>query len=104
MNFMQTIVLSAALSLGAATFVIAQETPPERGPEADPSGRPGEILEKAECEKIWNEAKKADAAGLTEAEAKDYVTNFPLVDEDKNGKVSAAEFMKGCQGGWVQSS
>ncbi len=33
-----------------------------------------------------------------------YIVNFQMVDTDKDGKISAAEFKTGCGKGWVQSA
>ena len=33
-----------------------------------------------------------------------YVVNFQMVDTDKDGKISAAEFKSGCGKGWIQSA
>ena len=37
-------------------------------------------------------------------EALPYIVNFQMVDTDKDGKISAAEFKTGCRKGWVQSA
>ena len=33
-----------------------------------------------------------------------YIVNFQMVDTDKDGKISEAEFTTGCGKGWVQSA
>ena len=33
-----------------------------------------------------------------------YIVNFQMVDTDKDGNISAAEFKTGCGKGWVQSA
>jgi hypothetical protein len=30
-----------------------------------------------------------------------YIVNFDMVDTNKDGKISEAEFTEGCNGGWV---
>ena len=32
------------------------------------------------------------------------IVNFQMVDTDKDGKISAAEFKSGCGKGWIQSA
>ena len=52
---------------------------------------------------VW---KMASPNGDTLAgdKAVPYVVNFQMVDTDKDGKISAAEFKTGCGKGWVQSA
>jgi hypothetical protein len=33
-----------------------------------------------------------------------FIVNFPMVDTDKDGKISTAEFKTGCGKGWIQSA
>jgi hypothetical protein len=33
-----------------------------------------------------------------------FIVNFQMVDTDKDGKISAAEFKTGCGKGWIQSA
>jgi hypothetical protein len=41
---------------------------------------------------------------LSSDKALPYIVNFQMVDADKDGKISAAEFKTGCGKGWVQSA
>lgn len=71
----------------------------------DPSGRPSAILSPSVCRAVWKEALsniKGDA--LTRAEAKPYVDNFSQVDTNNSNTISKAEFKRGCENGWIQSS
>lgn len=68
-------------------------------PDTTPSGRPGEVLSKADCATVW---KKAGGKEIAEGEAKPYVTNFEQVDKDGNNKITKAEFEAGCNVGWVE--
>ena len=67
------------------------------------SGRPSAVLDDAECQSVW---KMASPNGDTLAgdKAVPYIVNFQMVDTDKDGKISAAEFKTGCGKGWVQSA
>lgn len=76
---------------------------PEGSQTGEPSGRPSAVLDDAACQSIW---KKASPEGdtLSGDMAGPYVVNFQMVDTDKDGKISAAEFKTGCGKGWVQSA
>ena len=52
---------------------------------------------------VW---KMASPNGDTLAgdKAVPYIVNFQMVDTDKDGKISAAEFKTGCGKGWVQNA
>jgi hypothetical protein len=39
---------------------------------------------------------------LAQDKAVPFVVNFEMVDTDKDGKISAAEFKTGCGKGWIQ--
>jgi hypothetical protein len=89
----KTIILATAV-LSLATVAIAQGQA-----VVSPAGRPGKILEEAECTAVWKEAGGAD---LTAEQAKARVTNFEQVDKDNDGKITNAEFTEGCKAGWIQ--
>ena len=38
---------------------------------------------------------------LTADKATPYIANFEMVDTNKDGKISEAEFTEGCNGGWM---
>ena len=61
------------------------------------------VLSEAECTKAW-ETAGPDGDTLSKDKATPYVLNFQMVDTDKDGKISAAEFKTGCGKGWVQSA
>ena len=60
-------------------------------------------MDDAACQSVW---KKASPEGdtLSGDMAVPYIVNFQMVDTNKNGKISAAEFKTGCGKGWVQSA
>ena len=60
-------------------------------------------MSQAECQSIWNRLDTAKLGSVTEAQAKSYITDFKVVDTNKDGKVSQAEFKAGCDKGQVQS-
>jgi hypothetical protein len=39
---------------------------------------------------------------LSKDQATPFVVNYELVDTDKDGKISQAEFQAGCSKGWIQ--
>ena len=94
--------LAVLLSAGSA-FAGAGAPVPEGSQKDPPSGRPGKVLSEAECTKAW-ETAGPDGDTLSQDKATPYVLNFQMVDTDKDGKISAAEFKTGCGKGWVQSA
>lgn len=88
--------IAAAALLVTSGAALAQTSPP---------GTKGALkLSKAECEALWKEADSAKSGALSQAEAQPYVSNFGKADADKNGKISHAEFLKGCDLGVVHGS
>jgi hypothetical protein len=41
---------------------------------------------------------------LSKDKATPFVVNYEMVDTDKDGKISAAEFKTGCGKGWIQKA
>ena len=41
---------------------------------------------------------------LSKDKATPFVVNYQMVDTDKDGKISAAEFKTGCGKGWIQKA
>jgi hypothetical protein len=94
--------MAVLLSVGYA--VAGGGAPVPEGSQADASsGRPSAVLDDAACQSVW---KTASPNGDTLAgdKAVPYIVNFQMVDTDKDGKISAAEFKTGCGKGWVQSA
>lgn len=102
---MKTLLASLAISAVACTQALAGAGAPvpERPEGGSPSGRPGEILDAAECDKVWKKAAK-DADTLTAEEAGPMLANVGVVDADSDGKITKTEFEKGCSEGMVQES
>jgi hypothetical protein len=94
--------LALLVSTGYA-FAGAGAPVPEGSQNGSASGRPGAVLDDSKCQSIW---KMASPNGDTLAgdKAVPDVVNFQMVDPDKDGKVSAAEFKSGCGKGWIQSA
>ena len=76
---------------------------PEGSQAGETSGRPSAVLDDAACQSVWKLASP-DGDTLSGDEALPYIENFQMVDSDKDGKISAAEFKTGCGKGWVQSA
>jgi hypothetical protein len=55
-----------------------------------------------DCMELWNQADASATGALTQQQAEPYVTDFTSVDTDKDGKITDAEFMKGCSAGYVR--
>jgi len=95
---------ATAVLLSAGYAFAGAGAPVPEGSQADASsGRPSAVLDDAACQNVW---KMASPNGDTLAgdKAVPYIVNFQMVDTDKDGKISAAEFTTGCGKGWVQSA
>ena len=68
----------------------------------DPSGRPGQVLDDAQCQKAW-EMAGPDGDTLSEAKATPFILNFAQVDTSKDAKISQTEWKKGCNKGWISA-
>ena len=69
---------------------------------AKEAGRPGQILNEAECSKVWSDA--SGGQDLSAEKAKPFVTNFEQVDKNGDNMISSAEFTDGCKMGFVQQA
>src|SRR6185437_11552723 len=93
-----------AVLLSASYAFAGAGAPVPEGSQADASsGRPSAVLDDAQCQSVW---KMASPNGDTLAgdKAVPYIVNFQMVDTDKDGKISAAEFKTACGNGWVQNA
>ena len=90
------------LSTGAA-MAGAGAPVPEGSQHPPPSGRPRAPLDDAACQEVW---KMASPPGdtLSKDKATPFVVNYAMVDTDKEGQISAAEFTAGCGKGWIQKA
>ena len=96
------IVMSAAILLSAGyAFAGAGAPVPEGSQNPPPSGRPSAPLDDATCQDVWKMAAPSGDA-LDKDKAVPFVVNFEMVDSDKDGKISQAEFQTGCGAGWIQ--
>jgi hypothetical protein len=75
---------------------------PEGSQDKAASGRPGAVLDDSKCQSVWKLASP-DGETLAGEKAVPFVVNFQMVDTDKNGTISAAEFKTGCGKGWIQA-
>jgi hypothetical protein len=91
---------STALAIGLAMGGVAYAQT-----STAPTAKSGAMkLTQAECQSIWNRLDTAKAGNVSEAQAKQYVTDFKSVDANNDGKLSQAEFQSGCDKGQVHSS
>jgi hypothetical protein len=87
---------SAAMAGAGAPVPEGSQTPP-------PSGRPSATLDDAACQEVWKIASP-NGDTLSKDKATPFVVNYEMVDTDKDGKISAAEFKAGCGKGWIQKA
>ena len=89
--------LSAGYALAGAGAPV-----PEGSQNPPPSGRPTAPLDDAACQSVWKIAAPAGDT-LSKDKATPFVVNYALVDTDKDGNISQAEFQVGCSKGWIQN-
>jgi hypothetical protein len=61
------------------------------------------VLDDAKCQSVWKTASPLGDT-LSKEKATPFVVNFQMVDTDKDGLISAAEFKTGCGKGWIQAA
>jgi hypothetical protein len=99
-----TALTAAALVLGAGyAFAGAGAPVPEGSQNPPPSGRPSAALDEATCQSVWKMASP-NGDTLSKDKATPFVVNYDMVDTDKDGKISQAEFEDGCAKGWIQKA
>ena len=97
------ITATAVLLSAGYAFAGAGAPVPEGSQNDASSGRPSAVLDDAKCQSVWKMASPNGDA-LAGDKAVPYIVNFQMVDTDKDGKISAAEFKSGCGKGWIQSA
>lgn len=95
-----SLALVAALSL-MSSAALAQNTP---SAGSSTSGSSNMKLSMSECTNLWQQAGGSSSAGLTEAQAKNYVTDFKAANPDGDTTIDQSEFMAACNKGLVKSS
>ena len=68
----------------------------------NPSGRPGQVLDDAQCQKAW-EMAAPDGDTLSKEKATPFILNFQMVDTSKDAMISQDEWKKGCNKGWISA-
>ena len=102
MKFVTFTAVAVLFSAGYA-FAGAGAPVPEGSQSDASSGRPSAVLDDAACQSVWKMASP-NGDTLVGDKAVPYIVNFQMVDTDKDGKISAAEFKTGCGKGWVQNA
>src|SRR6187402_3054900 len=102
---MKSVALPATLLLLGTgfSFAGAGAPVPEGSQTPPPSGRPSAPLDDAKCGSVWKMAAP-DGDTLSKDKATPFVVNYEMVDTDKDGKISQAEFQAGCGKGWIQQA
>ncbi len=91
-----TLAVLAALSL-MSPAALAQNTP-------STSGSSNMKLSMSECTNLWQQAGGSSTKKLTEAQLKNYVTDFKAANPDGDTTIDQSEFMSACNKGLVKSS
>lgn len=99
-----TMLTAASALLLSASFAFAGPgaEPPKGSQDPDPSGRPGQVLSEADCQKAW-EMAGPDGDTLSKDKATPFILNFEMVDSSNDAKISAEEWKDGCSKGWVSA-
>lgn len=66
------------------------------------SGRPSAVLNDTQCQKVWSLTER-EGDTLSQDKAHPFIVNFKLVDVNGDGKITWAEFKKGCTKGLVSN-
>lgn len=90
-----------ALAAIAATAVFAGGAFAQNSPST--TAKPAMKLSQAECTSLWQQAN-GTAAGLTETQAKPYVTDFKTANPDGDTTIDQNEWMTACNKGLIKSS
>lgn len=90
------LVIAFAAALGSSAS--AQNTPSTNG-----SGSAMKLTQN-ECSSVWQQAGGSSGKGLTEAQAKPYVSDFKSANPDGDLTIDQNEFMNACSKGLVKSS
>ncbi len=93
---------TALLLTAGYAYAGAGASVPEGSQTPPPSGRPSAMLDDA-CQDVWKMAAP-EGDTLSKDQATPFVVNYEMVDTDKDGKISQAEFKAGCGKGWIQKS
>jgi hypothetical protein len=89
--------LLGACAVAGLVVACSDDQPAETGAETPPAaGLSAEV-----CTRLWDEAR-GDQTTVAQAAAGNYVTDFALVDADKDGQLSQAEWEAGCAAGTVR--
>ena len=97
---MKYTVAAVALTAMFAGSALAQNTTTSAGSSSSGSAMK---LSQSECTSIWQQAG-GSASGLTEAQAKTYVTDFKAANPDGDTTLDQNEFMSACNKGLVKSA
>lgn len=92
------------LSSSTLAFAGGGAPVPEGTQEPDPSGRPGKVLDQAECQNVWEMASPGGDVDLGKDKVEPFVLNFQMVDSDANNRITKDEFEDGCSKGWIKSA
>ena len=97
-----SVVAITAFFMSTTYLLAGAGAPVPEGSQTPPSsGRPSATLDDAACQDVWKMASP-NGDTLSQDKATPFVVNYEMVDTDKDGKISHAEFQAGCSKGWIQ--
>lgn len=71
--------------------------------ENAPSGSPMKMSQ-SECTNLWQQANPSNARGLTESQAKGYVSDFKKANPDGDATIDQTEWMSACNKGLITAT
>lgn len=100
-RILRTTSLALLLGVSAAGLAMAQTG---SGTSGITPTAPGMKLSQSQCQQIWDKHDSAKSGSVSQSEAAQLVSSFTLVDENKDGRLSREEFLRGCEQGHVTAS
>jgi hypothetical protein len=88
----------------AAAVVCASLMPASAAAAGGSNGsmdRPNAILSIKDCNGMWRRASPSNS-DISPEQAQSFVSDFQLVDDDRNGFISISEFKAGCEKGLIR--
>jgi hypothetical protein len=61
-------------------------------------------MSSSECTNLWQQANPSNSKGLTESQAKGYVTDFKAVNPDGDTTIDQTEWMNACNKGLITNT
>jgi hypothetical protein len=94
-------ILNLAATVLCASFLSASAAESGSSNEGNVAGRPNTVLGTKDCNEVWRRASPNNS-DISPEQAQTFVSDFQLVDDDRNGLISISEFKAACEKGLVR--